>query len=187
MKSAFHNPRLHVITGGPGAGKTTLLLELEKRGALCVPEAARQIIRDQVAAHGNAVPWANTTRYTELMLARSIADFELHAGSGQPAFFDRGIPDVLCYARLTGLKEEEIRQACDRCRYNGAVFLAPPWKEIYATDGERKQTFAEAVATHRVMSEAYRDCGYELIELPLSSPAERAVFVVERMNASFAR
>ncbi len=182
MNCVVHNPNLFVITGGPGAGKTTLLSELEKRGVLCAGEAARQIIQEQVAAKGDALPWANRERYTALMLGRSIADFEKYSRAGLAMFFDRGIPDVLCYARLIGLQEDGIRSACERYRYNRMVFLAPPWEEIYATDSERKQTFEEAVETCRVMSGAYRDCGYELIELPLVSAAERAEFVQGTLN-----
>ncbi len=182
MSCVVHNPILFVITGGPGAGKTTLLLELERRGVLCVGEAARQIIREQVAAKGDALPWANRERYAALMLERSIADFGKYSRAGQATFFDRGIPDVLCYARLIGLQEDGIRSACEQYRYNRTVFIAPPWEEIYAADSERKQTFAEAIETYQVMSGAYGDCGYELIELPLVGAAERAEFVIDKLR-----
>ena len=69
------NNRLFIVTGGPGAGKTTLLLELERRGFHVSHEVARQIIQEQVAANGDALPWADTRRYTELMLERSIAAY----------------------------------------------------------------------------------------------------------------
>lgn len=38
----------YIITGGPGAGKTTLLEELSRYKVRCVPEVARQIIREQM-------------------------------------------------------------------------------------------------------------------------------------------
>jgi predicted ATPase len=179
--TVIHNQNLFVITGGPGAGKTTLLQELQSKGMACVPEAARQIIQEQVRAKGNALPWGDTTRYTEMMLERSIADYVKHSASGAPTFFDRGIPDVLCYARLICLREREIQQACDEYRYNRIVFIAPPWEEIYAIDEERKQTFAEAMETHRMMSEAYAKCSYKLVELPLVSAVKRAEFVLSEI------
>jgi predicted ATPase len=172
------NDKLFVITGGPGSGKTTLLLELEQRGFRCSHEVARQIIQEQIAANGDALPWANTLRYTELMLARSITAYRENTPASEIVFMDRGIPDVACYARLIGLALfDDLKTACEIYRYNKIVFLAPPWNEIYATDSERKQTHAEAVATYEKMAEVYREYGYRPIDLPKTSPLQRAEFV----------
>jgi predicted ATPase len=171
-----------VISGGPGAGKTTTLLELAKLGFSYVPEAARQIIREQAASGGRALPWADRDAYTALMLARSIADFRRHTPAPQPLFADRGIPDTLCYARLIGLAETApIEEACRSYRYAPVVFLAPPWREIYATDSERKQDFAEAEQTYALLEEVYRECGYRTVELPKATPRERAEFVLDQL------
>ncbi len=176
------NDRLFIITGGPGAGKTTLLLELDRRGFRVSHEVARQIIQEQVAANGDALPWADTRRYTQLMLERSIAAYR-ESSSTEMVFLDRGIPDVACYARLIGLPLfEELQTACRLYRYNPRVFLAPPWKEIYATDSERKQTYAEAVATYEMMAEVYREYGYQPIELPKTNPQQRANFVLAELQ-----
>jgi predicted ATPase len=182
-QTSINNQNLYVITGGPGAGKTSLLRELARRGLICVPEVARQIIQEQVASQGDAVPWGNTARYVEIMLSRSIAEFTRHSGARQPTFFDRGIPDVLCYARLIDLQPDEIQRACNGYRYNRLVFMAPPWEEIYTMDAERKQTFAEAIETHRVMEQSYRDCAYEVVELPRVSAERRAEFVLRQISA----
>jgi predicted ATPase len=171
--------KLTVISGGPGAGKTTLLLELERRGFRCSPEVARQIIQEQVRSGGDALPWGDRTAYCRLMLERSVASFLEHADSAEVVFFDRGIPDALCYSRLAGLGlEAEIFAACRLHRYGAKVFLAPPWREIYVTDPERWQDFEEAVRTYELMVTAYRDCGYEVVEAPKVSPRERAGFIV---------
>jgi predicted ATPase len=168
-----------VISGGPGAGKTTLLLELERRGFRCAPEVARQIIQEQVRLEGDALPWGDRQRYCRLLMERSIASYREHAGPAGITFFDRGIPDALCYSRLAGLGlEDEVMAACQRYRYATEVFLAPPWREIYVTDAERWQSFDEAVRTYELMVEAYRDCGYEVVEIPRVSVGERADFLV---------
>ena len=172
-----------MISGGPGAGKTTLLDELAKLCFACVPEVARQIIQEQVQTNGTALPWADKEAYTHLMLQRSIEYYLEHAGLPGPVFSDRGIPDTLCYARLIGLADESaIKDACHRYRYAPRVFLAPPWEEIYTTDKERKQDFAEAERTFNQMEEVYWECGYQTIELPKSSPAARAEFVLRQLK-----
>ncbi len=173
--------KMVVITGGPGAGKTTVLLELERLGFRIAHEVARQIIKEQVDSGGTALPWADRQNYTRLMLERSIASYLANSGNGV-VFADRGIPDTLCYAKLIGLEDQEdqraIREACERYRFAKRVFFAPPWEEIYTTDGERKQDFAEAVRTAHLLVETYEECGYEVLELPKTDTRDRAEFIL---------
>jgi predicted ATPase len=178
-------PKRIVISGGPGAGKTTLLEELRKRGYACSSEVARQIIQEQVQAGGDALPWGDREEYTRQMLARSVACWKSEGSDSAITFFDRGIPDVLCYVRLIGLSpflEEEVRRMCHQYRYWPRVFLAPPWREIYETDAERKQDFNEAVRTYEWMVRTYQDCGYEVVTLPQGSVPKRAEFVLSQME-----
>lgn len=173
-----------VISGGPGAGKTALLEELHRRGYACSPEVARQVIQQQVLAGGDALPWSNREQYARLMLAGSIAAWKEDATSGQTVFFDRGVPDTLCYVHLAGLSKElerDVQRACSQYRYWTCAFLAPPWREIYETDAERKQDFEEAVRTYELMEKTYRDCDYEAIPIPMTSVSGRADFVLEEI------
>jgi predicted ATPase len=175
---------LVVLSGGPGAGKTSVLVELEQRGFRCAAEVARQIIQEQVRDGGDALPWGDRERYGRLMLERSMDSYRDHASVKATTFFDRGIPDTLCYSRLVGLTfEDEILDACRKYRYSERVFLAPPWQEIYATDAERKQPYSEAVRTYELMVEAYEDCGYKVVEIPKTSPEMRADFIVGMLFA----
>ena len=177
------NPNLYVIAGAPGAGKTTVLRELQKRGFCYVPEVARQIIQEQVASGGAALPWADRETFTQLMLQRSIEYYAQHTPAADVMFADRGIPDTIYYARLIGLAHsEEIWTACKHYRYAPLIFLAPAWEEIYHTDGERKQDFAEAQRTYELMAETYRDCDYETVELPKLSLPQRVEFIVRRIS-----
>jgi predicted ATPase len=180
----MNGAKLIVISGGPGAGKTALLFELRRRGYSCSSEVARQLIQDQVCRGGDALPWADRERYARFMLERSVAAWREHSQTGGTVFFDRGIPDTLCYALLAGLSpelEKDAKAMCREHRYWRRVFLAPAWREIYQTDAERRQDFEEADRTCDLMVKTYQDCGYEAVILPFVSIAERADFVLAKI------
>lgn len=95
------------------------------------------------------------------------------------AIFDRGIPDVTGYLRLSGLPiPPHVEKAAQTFRYNRRVFIAPPWPKIFTQDAERKQSPEEARATCEAMIETYSALGYELIPLPFDSIEHRAQFVL---------
>src|ERR1700733_13787319 len=95
--------RLFVITGGPGSGKSTLVSALAEHGICTVPEAGRAIIRDQVAIGGEALPWSDRRAFAELMLSWEIRSYRVALSLSGPVMFDRGVPDVLGYLRLSNL------------------------------------------------------------------------------------
>ena len=172
--------RFIVITGGPGSGKTTLIEALETAGFARTVEAGRAVIQAQLASGGDALPWKDRGVFAEEMLTcdiRSYDEARQHAG---PVFFDRGIPDVIGYLRLCDLPlPAHMMKAATDFRYCRRVFIAPPWREIYAQDAERKQDFDEAQRTYDAMVAVYTGLGYELVELPRVSVEERVAFVVE--------
>ena len=177
------NPNLIAITGAPGAGKTSLLSALANRGYACVPEAARQIIQEQQTAGGDALPWSDTTAYLGLMLTRYVDSYLQYQHAHKATFFDRGLPDTLGYARLiSSPNEREVKTACQRYRYACIVFAAAPWRAIYATDDQRKQTFDEAITSFQHVLDAYHSCGYRTVLLPETTPEERADFVLSYLS-----
>ena len=165
-----------VFTGGPGVGKTTLLRQLESLGELVVEESARAVIREEMAAGGDGVPWKNPERMCRLCAARDIAVFERMAGETRRVFFDRGIMDSYGANGIQPWPELEIAVAMRR--YNPKVFVFPPWREIYATDAERKQDWAEAEATFGKIMVALPKLGYSPVVVPIRSVKARARFVL---------
>ncbi|MBV2363429.1 AAA family ATPase [Streptomonospora nanhaiensis] len=176
--------RFFVVTGGPGAGKSTLLAHLRPLGLACAPEAGRAVIRDQRAVGGRGLPWVDPALFAELMLSWDLRSHREAAAHEGAVVFDRGVVDVLGYLRLSGLAvPDHVRTAARAVRYHPRVFVAPPWPEIYRTDGERRQSRAEAERTHEAMVAAYTEYGYEPVELPRVPPAERAAFVADAVAA----
>ncbi len=170
--------RFFVMTGGPGSGKSTLLDSLADGGVPHMPEAGRAVIRKEVATGGTALPWDDREAFADRMLAHDLHSYEQARMRKGVLFFDRGIPDIIGYRKLCGLAiPGHLARAAENHRYNRHVFIAPPWAEIYANDVERKQDWAEAVATHDIMVRVYEDLGYALVPLPLAPPADRAAFV----------
>ncbi len=171
--------RLFVITGGPGSGKSTLAEALAARGLHTMPEAGRAIIQDQVAIGGQALPWSDRRAFAELMLSWEMRSHREALRLSGPVIFDRGVPDVLGYLRLSNLAiPSHVERATQMFRYHPRVFMAPPWKEIFGRDAERKQSFGEAQATNEAMVETYSGLGYELVQLPFEPVEERVRFVL---------
>lgn len=172
--------RFIVVTGGPGGGKTTLINALGQLGLATAPEAGRAIICEQSAIGGPALPWADTRLFFEMIMSWDMRSYREAQATGGPVFFDRGIADMAGGYALLGLGvPAHVRAAIATFRYHPVVFLAPPWREIYITDTERKQSFAEAERTCEAMAAAYTEAGYGLIRLPLVPLAERLRFVLE--------
>ncbi|HDE1582942.1 TPA: AAA family ATPase [Klebsiella pneumoniae] len=179
--SSNHLQRI-IITGGPGSGKSTVIDELTKRGYWCSTEAGRAVIQDQVRIGGDALPWADQAAFAELMLCWEMRSWHEVEMLTESCFYDRGVPDVAGYLYLSELPTpKHLKSAIAEFRYNRTVFIAPPWREIYVQDAERKQSFDVAVSTYLAMKETYQKYDYQLIELPCVSAEERADFILSEI------
>jgi len=177
-------PNLFIVTGGPGAGKTTLIGALAHAGFTVAPEAGRQVILDQQAAGGTALPWLDRMAFAQAMLAHDIDSYARLKSAPGPVFCDRGIPDVAGYLRLEGQPvPDALWQAAREHRYQPRVFVCPPWRAIYAPDSERRQTWAVAERTYEAMVQVYTELGYTLVEVPRAPLDTRVKFVKEAAGA----
>jgi predicted ATPase len=173
----IEKPNFFVLTGGPGVGKTTLLRHLQAMGELVVEENARAVIRENVESGGTAVPWIDNDAFVEQTTARDIANFDRLAGETRRVFFDRGIADS--YGANGAVPSAGLIEAIAARRYNRRAFVFPPWREIYRTDGERKQGWDEAEATFDKILSVLPKLGYEAVIVPKGAVMERARFVLD--------
>lgn len=174
--------RLHIITGGPGSGKSTLVAALAAAGVATSAEVGRQVVREQLARGGTALPWGDELAFADAMWPREVAAHAAALATGRTVVLDRGAPDVVGFLRVSGLPVSVAIDAAARAtRYNPRVFLAPFWAEIYQHDPERRQPAALAAATEPVMRDTYAGHGYTIVELPRVSVAERVAFVLDRL------
>lgn len=165
-----------IFTGGPGSGKTTLLSELENRGYRCVPETARIIIKTRLEA--GLSPRPKPEEFAKNILDADIANYANVSSNHEVVFFDRSIVDALGMLSMErAISDAALNNYLRDYPYHPTVFIFPPWQEIYQTDDERDQTFSEAIRVFEIIRSWYQKCGYSLLEMPLSSVANRIEFV----------
>jgi predicted ATPase len=170
--------RFVVISGCSGSGKSTLLGELARRGHHVVPEAGRQIVKEQLFIDGDALPWKNADKFVELLLSRSMYLYNAVRPRSRLVFFDRSIVEPFAhFARAGTPMSSAARNAVERHRYWPKVFMTPPWQAIFTNDPERPYRFADAEAEYQLLVDVYRTCDYEVATVPRLDVAARADFV----------
>ena len=174
-------PLRSVLTGGPGTGKSTLLDALAAHGIATEPEIARSILQ---TPDGMSLRAERPVAFGEAMFTGEVAAFHRAANRGGLVVFDRGLADTVGFFKLGRLPvPRKLEQACHALRYEGPIFRAPPWAEIYGSDEQRIQTWEEALESDLAVMAAWREYGYEPIDLPLASVAERVAFVLQKIAA----
>ena len=171
-----------ILTGGPGSGKTAVINRLKSLGHLTVSETAREIIKKETEAVGQATHTQDHVSFSKLMLEAGIKDYMKFTKNTAPIFFDRGIVDLHGYQMMMQRKvTQQVSNAIAHYRYNKIVFIFPPWPEIYRTDKQRKQSYSEAVNTFEHLKQGYLEHDYQLIEVPKASIALRVSFITQQI------
>jgi predicted ATPase len=173
---------LVVISGCSGGGKSALLDALSRRGHAVVEEPGRRIVKEELDKGGAALPWVDPAAFARRAVALSLSDLAAAEGATGWVFFDRGLIDAeAALHHATG--QPPPAPADGALRYHRQVFLAPPWREIFRQDPERRHGYDQAVAEYARLAKAYPAYGYEVILLPKTSVDARADFVLASLAA----
>ena len=164
-----------VLSGCSGGGKSTLLADLASRGVPVFVEPGREVVRAALAGTGGALPDRDPVGFATACLERSLADLEAAEALDRPCVFDRCPVDVLTWLQHRGLAvDSALAEAAAAARFHPVVVFAPPWREIYVQDDERRHSFEKALADHDRLRADYLRLGYTLLTPPQGTPAERA-------------
>jgi len=179
-----------VITGAPGTGKTAIATALEAMGYPCHHEIIREMTSRAREGTSQEISAPNPLLFVEdamefnrqLLMAREKQFVRATEMAGPIHFFDRGIPDVLAYMDFFGQPYgAEFKKFALDHRYD-SVFLVPPWEEIYVRDNERLESFPEAEALHHSLVDTYTRFGYDPVEVPRDTVANRISFILETLK-----
>ncbi|WP_394141988.1 AAA family ATPase [Vibrio chagasii] len=169
-----------IITGGPGAGKTTLINALADAGYPTFAESSRQLIEQQSQLEDGILPWVDLLGFAELCLG--VMDEQKDQANQHPiAFLDRAIPDICGYLAQANLEiDATYREASQG--YHPQVLFCRPETSIYVQDEVRPYPFKEALEIHYALVKVYQKLGYEIVEVPFMSVAERVQFVESHLG-----
>ena len=175
-----------VISGGPGSGKTSLISHLERKGHTCMHEISREVT---IAAQKKGISQLylkDPLLFSEKILKGRLEQFlEASGGAKEYVFYDRGMPDITGYLDYTG-KDYPIgfSKTCKRNRYD-AVFLLPPWKEIYSKDNERYESFKQAKELYPFLKKSYQKFDYSVTEVPFGTIDHRVAYILDKLKILF--
>jgi predicted ATPase len=164
------------ITGAPATGKTTLSASLEALGYPVFHEQAREIIQQSLDNGTDILPWKDLNAFTEVVWQLRNQQYS-NAELGKINFYDRTNLDAYAYL-LKGETQltEQWSKDLDQMHFD-AVFFLPVWPEIHSLDKQRMETLEDCIEVDGYLKRAYREKGYNLIEVPLVSVEERVAFI----------
>ncbi|MWB78643.1 AAA family ATPase [Pseudooceanicola sp. 216_PA32_1] len=172
-----------VLSGCSGGGKSSLLEELARRGHATCAEAGRDIVTAEEARGGTVLPWLDLPAFVRATLELSVERFD--AAAPGVTFYDRSFLDAqVWFLSHGGLPGDCAERIGDR-RYDGTVYLVPPWRDIYRIDDARRHGWDAAVAEFEALHRLLPDLGYRTVEVPRLTIGARAEWI-ERQVAGTA-
>ena len=197
-------PTLILFTGGPGSGKTTLINEFQRQGFSIVPDRARELIRARQlirgrelirSNHEQRIPSSNMPPKTinvEQMVGRffeiCLHDYRRYLIKRQQhsiIFFDMGVLEaaatlIQSASSIANMKQTNIMKIISTIQFD-AVFLFPPWADIYVQDRERQHSFQHAQNVYQQLCQWYSQLGIQPLTIPKTNVTERVQFVLDNL------
>jgi predicted ATPase len=172
--------RRYIITGAPGAGKTTILALLRDRGYAVVDEAATDIIAGH-HAEGREEPWQDGSFINEITHLQRERQQQPVPPATTVQVFDRSPICTLALAwygdqPATPILAREIDRVIAEKIYQPQVFFVRLLGFITPT-AARRITLAQSMTFERFHEQAYREHGFELVDVPAGTPEERVRLV----------
>jgi predicted ATPase len=170
-----------VISGCSGGGKSTLLAELARRGHRTFAEPGRDIVKAELASGGEALPWTNPQHFAERCI--TVAIEHIKASEAETlAFFDRSLIDAVSALEHMNLPvPEAAHRALAENPYTHRVFMAPPWRELFTTDTERRHSFEDSEAEYERLQVSYKTRGHDIVLIPKQSVEQRFNFILQNL------
>ncbi len=168
---------LILITGCSGGGKSTLLAELARRGHHIVMEPGRRLVQASLKGMPEPTPWDAPAGFARRALELALEDIKAARDLDGPVFFDRGVVDA-----AIALEHSDGTPAAETLgparHYENPVFLAPPWRDLFRNDAERRHGFEAASDEYERIQDALPGLGYRVQNLPKSAVADRADLIL---------
>ena len=178
-----------VITGGPGSGKTEIINSLSKKNFYCFKEVSREIIRpEQLKGTENYFsdkPIEFSKRLIKKRKEQYIESSNLSLSKRKPViFFDRGLHDIFAYLNYIKKSYNNIKFKLEYYSYDMA-FILPPWKEIYKTDSERKETYEQSIQIHKHIRSIYIKYKIQLFEIKPNTIENRVSEILKYLKSNY--
>lgn len=177
--------RRYILTGAPGAGKTAILRQLEVAGYAVVEEAATDVIALQQAL-GIREPWRDPTFVDHVVNLQRTRHAATDTVAHDVIVFDRSpictlaLSRYLAVAPSVALLAEIDRMQVDH-HYEKIVFFIRNQGFLQPT-AARRLSFEDSLVFEQVHEVAYRELGFELIEIPPAPLKTRAGNIQETID-----
>jgi predicted ATPase len=175
----------YILTGAPGAGKTVLIRALERAGFAVIEEAATDLIA-LITAQGVAEHWREPSFIEDILALQVQRQRRADTWSDDLVFFDRSPICTWALCEYAGRAPPdclvaEMERVEREAIYQRRVFFVRNLGFVTPTEA-RRISFEDTVRFETIHEAVYRRLGYDLIDVPAASVAERLDLVVRHTS-----